>query len=43
MEVDEAVPVASNENEEEGDEVDFPDVRLDELLEGFDEMTLQED
>lgn len=29
-----------NPEEEDGDEVDFPDIQLDELLEGFDEMTL---
>ena len=42
MDVDE-VPSASAPAEEEGeDEPDFPDVKLDELLEDFDDMTLEE-
>ena len=43
MEVDEAVPVVEpvpGANEEEEEEPDFPEVNLDELLEGFDELTL---
>ncbi|KAL1735039.1 NMD3 family-domain-containing protein [Schizophyllum commune] len=39
MEVDEAGQETETEAE---DEPDFPDVKLDELLEGFDEMTLNE-
>ncbi|CDO69114.1 hypothetical protein BN946_scf185042.g16 [Trametes cinnabarina] len=39
--VPEAVPGAAGEDEEE-EEPDFPDVKLDELLEDFDEMTLEE-
>ncbi|KAJ7446898.1 NMD3 family-domain-containing protein [Mycena galericulata] len=34
------VDVADPEDDEEEEEADFPEVRLDELLEGFDEMTL---
>ena len=45
MEVDEAdhahAPAATDEDGGE-DEADFPDVKLDELLEDFDEMTLEE-
>ncbi|EKM57529.1 uncharacterized protein PHACADRAFT_138716 [Phanerochaete carnosa HHB-10118-sp] len=43
MEIDESAPVppAADEEEEE-DETDFPQVKLDELLEDFDEMTLEE-
>ena len=45
MDVDESQPVeshvAGDENEEE-EEPDFPEVKLDELLEDFDEMTLTE-
>ena len=39
MDVDEAGQETETEAE---DEPDFPDVKLDELLEGFDEMTLNE-
>lgn len=44
MEVDEAhTPAPSHEDEDDGeDEADFPDVKLEELLEDFDEMTLDE-
>jgi len=46
MEVDEAPPLVaelvSETDEEDGTEADFPEVKLDELLENFDEMTLGE-
>ncbi|GJE85200.1 60S ribosomal export protein NMD3 [Phanerochaete sordida] len=44
MDVDESEAAApAPEDEDEGeDEADFPDVKLDELLEDFDEMTLEE-
>ncbi|KAI0628067.1 NMD3-domain-containing protein [Trametes polyzona] len=42
MEQDEAPQAAAPEGVEEEDEPDFPDVKLDELLEDFDEMTLEE-
>ena len=47
MDVDESQPVESHvaggENEEEEEEEpDFPEVKLDELLEDFDEMTLED-
>ncbi|PFH48142.1 hypothetical protein AMATHDRAFT_6081 [Amanita thiersii Skay4041] len=37
MDIDEEAPAVDNQDEEEGD---FPEVKLDELLEDFDEMTL---
>ena len=44
MEVDEPIPVPLSmvpvANEEEEEEPDFPEVNVDELLEGFDELTL---
>ena len=51
MEVDESdvvperVPASATAHDEEdvGEEADFPDVKLDELLEGFDELTLGTD
>ncbi|KAI0090488.1 NMD3-domain-containing protein [Irpex rosettiformis] len=46
MEVDESQPLveshAANGEEEEEEEPDFPEVKLDELLEDFDEMTLED-
>ncbi|KAI0732472.1 NMD3-domain-containing protein [Fomitopsis betulina] len=43
MEVDEGAPQESAvPTDDEADEADFPDVKLDELLEDFDEMTLEE-
>jgi nonsense-mediated mRNA decay protein 3 len=53
MDVDETEPMTSSqpeaeaaagegEEEEAEEEADFPEIRLDELLEGFDEMTLEE-
>lgn len=43
MEVDETPQPAPEENTEESDEeADFPNVKLDELLEDFDEMTIQD-
>ena len=47
MEVDESnvVPtsVVAHDQEDVDEEADFPDVKLDELLEGFDELTLWTD
>jgi nonsense-mediated mRNA decay protein 3 len=46
MDVDEAAPVpepVSEADEEDEAEADFPDVKLEELLENFDEMTLGEE
>lgn len=40
MDVDEAAPRVENEDDEEEEEADFPEIKLDELLEGFDELTL---
>ncbi|KAH9478257.1 60S ribosomal export protein NMD3 [Psilocybe cubensis] len=44
MDVDEApaevIPANTTEEDDDEEEPDFPDVKLDELLEGFDEMTL---
>lgn len=40
--VGENVDVDETDEEEEEEEADFPEVRLDELLDDFDEMTLQE-
>lgn len=42
MEVDEETLPAAPEETEEEEEVDFPEVKLDELLDDFDEMTLAE-
>ncbi|KAI0250616.1 NMD3-domain-containing protein [Lactifluus subvellereus] len=46
MDLDEApaaAPVPVSETDEEEDEADFPEVKLEELLENFDEMTLGEE
>lgn len=45
MDVDDtpAAPSGADDDDDEEDEPDFPEVKLDELLEGFDEMTLEED
>ncbi|KAF5369036.1 hypothetical protein D9758_002961 [Tetrapyrgos nigripes] len=40
MDVDEKSAVPEAEDEKEEEEADFPDIKLDELLEDFDEMTL---
>ncbi|KAK7685394.1 hypothetical protein QCA50_011257 [Cerrena zonata] len=45
MEVDETPQLAAADNTEESEEdeeADFPNVKLDELLEDFDEMTIQD-
>lgn len=44
MDVDEGAPepVAATDEEDVEEEADFPEVKLDELLEDFDEMTLEE-
>jgi len=42
MDVDEPLQAAEGEEEEEEEEADFPEVKLDELLDEFDEMTLEE-
>ena len=44
MEVDEGAPKGENgaEGEEEEEEADFPEVKLEDLLEDFDEMTLND-
>jgi len=40
MDVDETTPTRPEDGEEEEEEADFPEIQLDELLEGFDELTL---
>ncbi|KAE9396726.1 NMD3-domain-containing protein [Gymnopus androsaceus JB14] len=40
MDVDETIPTRPEDGEEEEEEADFPEIQLDELLEGFDELTL---
>ncbi|KAI0781993.1 NMD3-domain-containing protein [Abortiporus biennis] len=42
MDVDESAPAVAEESEEE-EEADFPEIKLDELLEDFDEMTLHDE